>query len=88
MSFAGPWIVHTPSLLALCRSVLAMHIVVLNEDVAVQVVLVFAKVEVSHLKGNEFSTAKTGSKSRQEQRIVLGANLAGRIKKSLHFFNC
>ena len=41
-----------------------MHMVVLNEDVAVQVVLAFAKVEVPHLKGNEFSTAKTGSESR------------------------
>ena len=65
-----------------------MHIVVLNEEVAVQVVLVFAKVKVSHLKGNEFSTAKTGSESRQEQRIVLGTNLAGRVEEGLHLFRC
>lgn len=80
-----PGHVNASRLLALGRRVLAPNVVMLNKNVAIRIILVFAEVKVAKLKCYQLTTPEAGSKCSQEKPIVVRAELLRRIQKTLDF---
>ncbi|HZR31078.1 MAG TPA: hypothetical protein VFA76_04385 [Terriglobales bacterium] len=77
--------VNTSALLALRCGVLAAHIVVPNDDVAIRILLVFPELDVSPPHGNQFAATQTCSQCHQKERVILRANLSRCLEKLLGF---
>jgi hypothetical protein len=63
--------------------VLSLHIVVLDDDVAILIRLVFPKLNVSPLHGNELAAAKARAQCHKKERVIFRAGIFCGLEKLL-----
>ncbi|MGA9810539.1 MAG: hypothetical protein WBQ56_22885 [Candidatus Sulfotelmatobacter sp.] len=60
----------------------------LDDDIAIRILLVFTELDVSPLNCDELAATKTGPQCHQKQRVILRANLSRRLEKLLGLTRC